>query len=451
VQCGDFGAASSAAEISMEALTRPPTGYLRYARYGALGVPLAFASIPLYVHVPKLYSALTPLNLAAIGIILLAVRSMDMVVDPLIGSLSDGSRFTRGQIMAAAVPVLALGYVALFFPPQLANGVSAGLWLAVSLIVTYLGFSILMINYYAMGVGLADAPAEHTRVALWREAAMLIGVLAASIIPSLLSVSTTLKTAYGLLAVILVALLAITSFITLPMKGLRRAPAQARALPFAILKNHRIRWILLVALVNALPLAITSTLFLFFVEDVLGAPALSGGMLGLYFVSAVVGMPLWSRLSDTIGRINTLFVSMFASVLCFAWAAFLTRGDTSAFYAICFLSGMTLGADTVLLPAIFAEELDAAQCALGSGFGWWNFLNKAALALAAGFALPLLTVGGYHPGAANNHQALALLSASYAMLPCAFKIAAAATLYFSPLLQGRKQRTAAAATAGGNL
>jgi glycoside/pentoside/hexuronide:cation symporter, GPH family len=167
-------------------------------------------------------------------------------------------------------------------------------------------------------------------------------------------------------------------------------------------------------------------------------------MLGLYFLSAVLGMPLWSRLSIFIGKVGTLFFSMLVSICFFIWAALLGRGDVHAFYIICFLSGMTLGADTVLLPSIFSEELDAAQAELGSGFGWWNFLNKAALALAAGVALPLLAAGGYRPGPANTSHALALLSASYALLPCGCKVAAAAVLYFSPLAQSHTADTRSA-------
>jgi GPH family glycoside/pentoside/hexuronide:cation symporter len=435
------------AQVAMDSVSHSPA---RYARYAALGLPLAFASLPLYVHVPKLYSTVTPLSLAAIGIILLAVRSMDMIVDPLIGSLSDRAQARRGTIMAAALPVLALGYAALFYPPAFASGLSAGLWLTASLIVTYAGFSILMINYYAMGVGLAHAPHEHTRVALWREAAMLIGVLTASVLPSALMGALGLKAAYGVLAVILAVLLVLAAFVTLAMKGLRPPPPpQSRFLPFAILKYRRIRWILFVVLVNALPLAITSTLFLFFVEDVIGTPDQSGVMLGFYFLSAVAGMPLWSRLSARIGKINTLLFSMFASICCFIWAALLGRGDANAFYAVCFLSGMTLGADTVLLPAIFSEELDVAKAELGAGFGWWNFLNKAALALAAGIALPSLALGGYHPGIANSHQALMILSAAYAVLPCGCKVAAAAALYFSPLARNSVSQPAAATAPGG--
>jgi Na+/melibiose symporter-like transporter len=243
----------------------------------------------------------------------------------------------------------------------------------------------------------------------------------------------TLKTAYGMLGVILPILLTIAACITIPLRaGLAESP-QSRFLPFSLLQNPRLRWLLFVILVNALPLAITSTLFLFFVGDVLGVPNQAGLMLGLYFLSAVIGMPLWSRLSAVIGKINTLLISMIAAICCFIWAGLLRQGDGHAFYVICFLSGMTLGADTVLLPALFSEELVAARSQLGAGFGWWNFLNKAALALAAGITLPLLTAGGYRPGIANDAHALALLSVAYALLPCGCKVAAVAALYFSPL------------------
>jgi Na+/melibiose symporter-like transporter len=419
-----------------------------FAQYSALGVPLAFASLPLYVHVPSFYSTVSPLNLATIGIILLAVRGLDMVSDPLIGAISDAFQERRRTIMGLAVPVLGLGYFALFFPPGLSEGGPAAVWLSASLIVTYAGFSILMINYYAMGIGLANSSHEHTSVALWREGAMLIGVLAASILPSSLMGILTVKISYGVLAVMLPILLIVASCITLRVKtGPARSP-ESRFVPFQLLQNHRLRWMLFVIFVNALPMAITSTLFIFFVEDILGVPKQAGLMLGLYFFSAVIGMPVWSRLSVLIGKTNTLLISILASIGCFIWAALLGPGDAYAFYAICFLSGTTLGADMVLLPSLFSEELVKARAQLGTGFGWWSFLNKAALALAAGITLPLLTAGGYQPGTANNVHALALLSFTYALLPCGCKLAAAAALYFGPLMQGRAIQLVATGSSG---
>ena len=43
------------------------------AAYGALGLPLAFIALPIYVHLPKLYADFG-LSLASVGAVLLAAR-----------------------------------------------------------------------------------------------------------------------------------------------------------------------------------------------------------------------------------------------------------------------------------------------------------------------------------------------------------------------------------------
>ena len=53
--------------------------------YGALGLPLAFAALPIYVHVPRLYTEGLDLSLALVGAGLLAARIVDAVTDPLVG------------------------------------------------------------------------------------------------------------------------------------------------------------------------------------------------------------------------------------------------------------------------------------------------------------------------------------------------------------------------------
>ena len=56
-----------------EAASRRPSGGAGLvAAYGLLALPLAFAALPIYVHVPRLYSEAVGLSLVAIGAILLA-------------------------------------------------------------------------------------------------------------------------------------------------------------------------------------------------------------------------------------------------------------------------------------------------------------------------------------------------------------------------------------------
>jgi Na+/melibiose symporter-like transporter len=68
----------------------------------------------------------------------------------------------------------------------------------------------------------------------------------------------------------------------------------------------------------------------------------------------------------------------------------------------------------------------------GAYFGLWNWMTKMNLALAAGIALPLLDYLGYTPGHPTESGLLAL-GITYALLPCALKLAAAALLWRAPL------------------
>lgn len=63
--------------------------------YGALALPLAFVSLPLYVTLPHHYATEAGAPLAALGMVLLATRGLDAVVDPALGRWAD-HLFRRG-------------------------------------------------------------------------------------------------------------------------------------------------------------------------------------------------------------------------------------------------------------------------------------------------------------------------------------------------------------------
>jgi hypothetical protein len=51
--------------------------------YGAFGLPLAMAALPVYVHVPRLYADAAGMSLSLLGALLLAARLLDAGIDPL--------------------------------------------------------------------------------------------------------------------------------------------------------------------------------------------------------------------------------------------------------------------------------------------------------------------------------------------------------------------------------
>jgi Na+/melibiose symporter-like transporter len=80
----------------------------------------------------------------------------------------------------------------------------------------------------------------------------------------------------------------------------------------------------------------------------------------------------------------------------------------------------------MLADAIDRDPRDADGARSGGYFGLWNLVTKLNLALAAGLALPLLSLLGYVPG---NGKGLAALAAVYALLPVALKVLAAGLLW----------------------
>ena len=163
--------------------------------YGLLGLPLAFVALPLYVLLPNHYARAYGMPLATLGAVLLAARLFDAATDPLLGRLSDRlfGRSTRTVLGAGAgsAVVLALGMWALFFPPVQGEQALAW-WALLCLLATYLAYSQLSIAHQSWGARLGGDEALRSRIVAWREGAALVGVVLASLLPTLLGLPAML-------------------------------------------------------------------------------------------------------------------------------------------------------------------------------------------------------------------------------------------------------------------
>ena len=128
---------------------------------------------------------------------------------------------------------------------------------------------------------------------------------------------------------------------------------------------------------------------------------MSGIFLALYFVAGVAGLPLWVCLARRIGRVRAWLVSMVVACIAFVFAISLGAGDVAAFAAVCLLTGLALGADLALLPALLADiaESPGGERRGRGYFGWWNPLPTQSGARRRPPALPLLALLGYEPAA----------------------------------------------------
>ena len=374
---------------------------------------LAAAGLPLYIHLPRYAETELGLSLGTVGAILLAIRVMDFGQDPALGWMVDRYPAQRRRFVAMAVAGLALGFVALFsiVPP-----INPVIWLTGVLVLVFTAYSLAAILYYGQTRALSagNAPADMIHVAKWREAGSLLGIILAAALPIWLG--------YPLFGWALLVLVLAAGLVSRPIWN-RPAPKEDKLSLRDLIRSGG-GSLLALTFVNSLPVAITSTLFVFFVEDRLMLTDASGPFLVLFFLAAAVSIPLWTRLSTRLGARRTLVIAMMLAILSFAGAATLTGGEARIFALICLASGFAAGADMLLLPALFSSVLARADLQTGQAFGLWSFANKMTLAAAAGVVLPILSARGFQSASDNSPEALATLTFLYAVVPCVLKVLA---------------------------
>ena len=402
----------------------------RLPAYSLFAMILSGAGLPIYIYAPKFYADNFGVSLTALGAVLFGLRLFDVVQDPVLGWLSERLGEARRLAVWIGATVLAVSMIGLF---AIAPPIAPLLWFALTITGLFSAFSFLSINFYAQGVGKAESVrGSHMRLAAWRETGALLGVCIAAVAPTLLA--DYVDQPFAIFAYSFAAITVLAALAMLPewRGSVTNEPSPIRE----ILADKLARRLLILALVNAAPLAVSSTLFLFYVESRLNAPGMEGPLLVLFFLAAAASSPFWSWLAGKIGPRYALLSAMMLAIGSFAFVLTLGEGDITAFAIICVLSGATIGADLTLLPALFAKRMASVSPNGGQGFGLWSLVSKFTLAFAAAALLPILEANGFSAGDANSDTALATLTYLYALVPCALKLIAVALLAATPLEEG---------------
>ena len=387
---------------------------------GLFGVMLGAVGLPIYLHAPKYFSDTYGVSLASLGAIMFALRVVDFVQDPLLGRLSAIGFLSHRLLSAGAGAMIIAGAVGLFI---VTAPINPTIWFGLSLILLFTGYSLSVILLYTHAANNFADNAQPV-VARWREAGQLIGICLSAIAPTIFTeISHVPYTLFGgfLISITVVAVLLMRNtwseqMTTTSQKFLFVAP------------DTRIRPYLILAFVNAIPVAITSTLFLFYVEYAIGPVTAAGPLLLLFFGAAAVSVPIWTVLANKYAIEWVLGGAMLASLIAFVVTFTLGAGDIVSFAIICGFTGVLTGADLTLLPMIFIKFLKRTDVASEEAFGYWSLSSKLALALAVGLVLPGLEVSGFDP-ASPTPLGIYNLSVAYALVPSALKICAIYALW----------------------
>ena len=409
------------------------------AAYAALTLPTAALGLPITVYLPPFFAKEMGLGLATVGLVFTLARLWDVVTDPVMGILVDKfpSRWGRHKHwIAFAVPILMLATWFIYMPSVEPH--TAG-YLLGWLVVLYIGYTFLAIAHQSWGTELTSDYNERSRLYGWREVVSIVGMVTVLILPAVLerSGADTYKKIASMGWYLLI-LLPVVSVFTLGIVPERKAHVPA-SIPLGkalttMLQNQPLRRVLLADISIAFAIAVSGSTYIFLATWVFEQAIYASLVLLAFFVSGLLAMPLWMKLSYRLSKHTALMVAMVyacVSLLLFPFVA--TPGNLVGLVVATIAYGSAFGAGPMISRAMMADLADMDQLETGvkrAGlfFALLTTTNKVGAAVSVSICYLILGALGFDPAAETNSDgAISGLMWTFVLMPCVcFGIAALA-------------------------
>jgi Na+/melibiose symporter-like transporter len=149
----------------------------RYAT-GSVGTG-GFATLPGLVLTYYLTDSLGVAALAA-GAVITTAKVWDVVIDPVIGALTDrdlARHGTRRRLMLIGACSIAVLFALTFAVPPALGAVVGAIWVLIAFLLTATAFSLFQVPYIALPAELTPAYDERTRLLTWRVVVLTFSIL----------------------------------------------------------------------------------------------------------------------------------------------------------------------------------------------------------------------------------------------------------------------------------
>jgi Na+/melibiose symporter-like transporter len=422
---------------------------LRKLHKGLYALPafvLALPTIPAFILLPSFYAETMGLGLATVGVIFLGLRLLDVISDPIIGYISDQipRRLGKRRLPMAIGALIGAPALIMLFSPQ--TDVSAGYLIGWGALL-YLAWTAVQIPYVSWAVELEHEYAARVQLNGFREGAGLLGIMATGALGIFLVLFSE-QDRFQIMAWTTVILGSGIFYVTLRFvpEGRVVSSDESQTLSFPWHNKLFLR-VLTAWFLNGLANGLPAVCLPLFMTHILAASETNQAtLLFTYFLSAVIGIQGWVWLSKLYTKHSVWCLSMTMACAVFLAVPFVSSGDILLFGIICVLTGLTLGSDLALPPAIQADCADWDRLRFrkertGTLFAYWSMSTKLALGLAVGIAFPALAWFGLNDQTQTaSSQSKVALVVIYAVIPIALKLMAIMLMQNFPI--GPKQHLA---------
>ena len=414
----------------------PKLGPLRKSVYalGDLTVNTALSSMTL-VYTSYFLIQVAGLRPALAGLVPLVGRVVDALTDPLMGEISDRTRWTAGRrrpyFLIGAIPFgLSFALLWIDFPAQSQWALFAyytGVYCLMSVAMT-----VVSVPYLAIQPEMALGYDERTSINTYRTIGALLGTVAA------VNVRTVSEAFGGGSAGFAWAGACYGVFIALPWLAVHRATFERprfvedrAATSFreslrAVFAHRTFRRLTAIYIMGRIAMDLAGTLLILYTTYWLGRPGDFEVVMMLFLGATVVALPFWLALARGRDKAQIFMLGSIWWMACSAALLFITP-DFPRWVLYLFVPLVGVGYAVVdLMPwsmvgeAIDEDELRCGQRREGVYNGVFTFLRKLGGALGVFLALSVLDFAGYQQGDEQTQSAREAIRFLTALGPALF-------------------------------
>jgi Na+/melibiose symporter-like transporter len=400
--------------------------------------------------------------MASVGIAIAASRLLDILLDPIVGVMSDKIRTRWGRRkpwLAVGTPVLILCAWMVFVPGKDVSVTYLFAWSS----LLYLAYTIVDLPYKAWGAELSTDYSERSRVTAWREAFGFFGqilflvILIAMASYDIHDVRLHLM-AIAILIVISQPFLVAATLWKVPERepevlagvGLEIAPSEPifqktwRAL--GVMRQNRAFLCTLAAIVLfGTAVLMQATLHRFVLNHVVKAPDLFAPMILAENFASILFLPAWIWVSDRIGKHRAISLCALWMVCWSFFLPFVETGDTVLYVTLILLRGSSIASILFLSSSMGADVVDFDTVASGRQrtglyFSVWGVASKLAIGMGVLLGTSLPALFGFDPtDIVHTEASISALLAVYGWLPCVIMMLGVPFLWNFPIDKHRQQ------------
>ena len=410
--------------------------------YGSPAIGAGYMYLLMAIYVMKFATDILLIAPAIVGLIFSISRVWDAINDPLVGYLSDKTKWSLGRrrswLLISIVPI-SIFYLMVFFPPQYEEENLLTLWFAIGILGFYTSMTIFVVPHLSLGAELSSDYHERSKIFGVRHFFYTAGS-ALSLISFYLFITAEQNNTESLREIIfnhsIIAVIITSTLILYSVYKLKeRSDYSNRELknPYRAYKdvweNPHARLLIIAIFIEHVGSAAIAVLTLYVAQYIVGAAHWAPIFILCYLIPSAFSVPFWLPLSIKFGKVRLWIASMTLTGVSFGsmfFILFIDDVNTKIIYVLvaAFFAGLANGCGSTVGPSIQADVIDfdenlTGERKEGSYFAAWSFIYKASagvMLLLTGFSLQL---AGFLPNQEQTFEVKFVLATLYCLFPLA--------------------------------